>query len=97
VYEADAETDGFDSLEFEGASGSVQLFLDGMPAGHRDAAPYRFRTSMPAGKVHIRAEVTIGAVYRVRDELSMFEYLPRAGIRGEIVLYRKKEKGREKA
>ena len=97
VYEADVETGGFDGLEFEGASGSVRLFLDGKPAGLRDATPYRFQASMPAGKVHIRAEVTIGAVYRVRDELSMFEYLPRAGIRGEIVLYRKEEKGREEA
>ena len=96
IYDAVIETEGFDRLEVCDASGSVQVFLDGKSLGIRDAAPYRFYSAVPAGCVRIEIRVILPAVYQVRDELSMYEYLPRSGIKGPLKLYRTGEKGRER-
>lgn len=88
-YDADIQTDGFDLLEIPDASGSIQVFLNHESAGYRDAPPYRFPVPCPAGTVHVQIQAAVGPVYRVRDELSIYEYLPRLGISGPLKLYRK--------
>ncbi len=95
VYEASLETDSFDLLEIPDASGTMEVLLDGHSLGMQDSAPYHFPVHASAGIHHICIRVTMGMVYTVRDSLSMFEYLPRSGIRGPLKLYREEKRKEE--
>ncbi len=90
TYTAVVSTEGFDRLEIPGLSGSVQVFADDMCLGTRDSAPYRFDGHVPAGNVLVRVETTLPLVYRFRDALSRFDYLPGYRMQGPLRILKRR-------
>lgn len=88
-YEGDLTVNAdCDSLLLEDASGSVSLWVDDQPMGHRDAPPYRFPADLPKGTHRLTLEVVNTLVFRHRDRLSTFNYIKPSGLTGAVTCLR---------
>ncbi|MCR4622888.1 MAG: hypothetical protein K5663_12485 [Clostridiales bacterium] len=86
-YEAEILTDrpvhGFEIPEIYGAA---TLYVDGVKAGDRVCAPYRFVTELPAGRHALTLDTVNCPAYRWRDPLSAHGWLPPVGLTGRLRL-----------
>ena len=69
-------------------AGAVRVWVDGRPIGQRVTAPYRFE-GLGAGSHRLTIEATNTLVFRHRDPLSFFAYIPPTGLTGPVTLLKK--------